>query len=47
MPRILEADLERYCLDLLKGEGYQHFPGDSFDPDAVIKGKRHPRHLSA
>ncbi|MFM8879364.1 MAG: type I restriction endonuclease subunit R, partial [Verrucomicrobiota bacterium] len=35
MPRTLEADLERYCLDLLKGEGYQHFPGDSFDPDAV------------
>ena len=35
MPRTLEADLERYCLDLLKGEGYQHFPGDSFDPDAM------------
>ena len=39
MPRTLEADLERYCLDLLKGEGYQHFPGDSFDPDAV-RGER-------
>ncbi len=35
MPRTLEADLERYCLDLLKAEGYQHFPGDSFDPDVV------------
>ena len=39
MPRTLEADLERYCLDLLKAEGYQHFPGDSFDPD-VVRGER-------
>ena len=47
MPRTLEADLERHCLDLLKGEGYRHFSGDTFDPDPTDSTLRENRERSS